>query len=517
MGSLLRCCLLGATLLATACGFQSSPTAFRSLAFVANAGDDSVTVFDVDDLQVVATIDLFADHPWAIVLSEDERIAYVLNRDSNDLAIVDTATQQETGTIALSGQQPARGWIASDGFLYVAFLGSSFLARVDLGSETQVGSIAISEPASSIVENAAGGTLWLGGSAGTLMKVSLGTGTESATFDAGDPIASLAISVAGELYLGLEASPVLATFDTGTEAFGPDLPVTGGAGLDATDLAIDGLELLVVLGSALDSGGVASLARSFDPTGFALSADDDGSFDVTLPFAFSFQGGSYTDLTVSSNGVVSLEGVEESFETGVGGILGFTPNNEDLDSGSSLFSYSSRLFGDHAVFQWASSMNDADAHSNWVSLFELLLFDDGSARFDYLLSMPDAIGEDDGTSYGVGDGVAPGGLVDLRGSLGSPFGLERRSFLWDPAQPAQVSEVDFAWEGTGLHYFPGRGLPTGLALTPERLLLPVSADFDGDPIDAVMVYDRETLLPAPTDVAVGADPRAIVVAEVPIL
>jgi len=513
MGSRLRWLLASVALGALACGDGTS-AGERTLAFVANAGDDSVTVFDVETLAVVSTIDLFGDHPWEIALSADERIAYVMNRDSNTATVIDTATRTETRTIALTGVQPAKGLVASDGFLYVTFLGSSFLAKVDLtvGAETQVGTIALSEPGRSLVESSGGGTLWVGGTVDQLMKVSLGGASESDAFDTSGPIASLAVSVGGELYVGFETSAGVGTFDTGSETFGDELPLGAVDSLDATDLVLDGIDLWVVAAYDEVSGGVVALPRNFDDTGFDLSADDDSSYGVSLPFDFPFMGGDVTEATVSSNGVVALDGSEEDFDTGLTGIVGFAPNNEDLDSSAGLFSYSSRLSPGQVVFQWATAMNEDEEHSNGVSVFELVLFPDGSARFDYLLSMPDAAVEDDGTTYGVGNDAV---VVDLRATLGSPYGLERRSFAWDPAQPGQVSEVAFTWVGTGIDYYPGRGHTTGLALTPTRLFVPVSEDADGDALDEVMVIDRATRLPEAMGVPVGADPRAIVVATVP--
>ena len=154
-------------------------------------------------------------------------------------------------------------------------------------------------------------------------------------------------------------------------------------------------------------------------------------------------------------------------------------------------------------------MNDDDLNPSYVSIFEVVLFADGTARFDYLFSMPDAHLEDDGYSYGVGDGSVA--LVDMRDMFGSPYDFERQSFLWDPATPNTMTEVPFQWEGTGVLHLPVTGHPHGIALTSEYAFIPLSKDYDtGDASTTVQIYDLETMLPAGT-ITVGAGPRAIAI------
>ncbi|HTM23091.1 MAG TPA: hypothetical protein VL172_21370, partial [Kofleriaceae bacterium] len=101
--------------------------------------------------------------------------------------------------------------------------------------------------------------------------------------------------------------------------------------------------------------------------------------------------------------------------------------------------------------------------------------------------------------------------VNLRATYGSPWSLQRRSFLWDPATPGAVIEMPFTWEGTGAMQLPVNGGADGVAVTDDLIFVPVAFEHGtGDAGTQVTVYDRATMLPVGT-MAVGLRPSAIVI------
>lgn len=515
----------------TACGNNNSSSSTTDrLVITANADDDTATIFNSGSLAVVAAdIALTGDFPWEITLSEDGGTAYIMNRYSNNISIVDMSTGTETGTIALTGSEPAKAVIAADGFLYVCYDDSGFISKVDIDAipPAEDSTIALSNSTSwaSIAATTAPivaaavvmerGVLYVGSHGdGVLSKVDVDAGaeTDSWTGEDGIPeyIYDIEIDSAGLAYLATYGQGEIVTWDTTTDSFGDALP-SGQEYEWMVDMALEGSLLFGTYNADENNGAVVVIDTEADFDNYAYAQDDDSSYDVELPFTFTFLGTGYDSVSVNSNGVVSFDGYasydNDPFET-----LGFTPNNEDLDSEDGyMFNYSSMLFDDHAVFQWSTATNDDDSNPNAVTIFEVVLFDDGRARIDYAFSMPDAINEDDGYLYGIGDGSETP-VVDMRDLLGSPFELERRSFLWNPAvSTTSVTEVSFDWEGTGVLHLPVTGLPHGVAVGDDYVFIPLAKDYDGgEASTTVAVYDLSTGLPA-DPVTVGAGPRAIAI------
>jgi YVTN family beta-propeller protein len=81
-------------------------------AYVSNSQSGSVAAINIasGEMSVIST----GDRPGASVLSANGRELYVLNRDSNNIAIIDTSKQQVIANI-LVGKGPERAALSSDG------------------------------------------------------------------------------------------------------------------------------------------------------------------------------------------------------------------------------------------------------------------------------------------------------------------------------------------------------------------------------------------------------------------
>ena len=73
-------------------------------AYVANAGDNTVSVINTATKTVVATIPV-GDEPQGVAFAPDGATAYVTNIEDNTVSVIDTATRTQTTTIAV-GRRP---------------------------------------------------------------------------------------------------------------------------------------------------------------------------------------------------------------------------------------------------------------------------------------------------------------------------------------------------------------------------------------------------------------------------
>jgi len=530
----LHIAILSGALLLAGCGDEDlaatngSPVEtvkYNHIGITANYDDSTVTLFDADTMAVThAAIALSGAAPSAITLSTDNKTAYVSNSGSDDISIIDLISGTEMGVIGLSGDAPGRSIIAPDGYLYVTFGNSSFIAKVDIVATTPA-EVDTFEPSTvglsasnAIVATPDGQSLYAafdGGEGDSLVKFDVALGDEVDAFST-DSVGDLEIDSNGILYvLPSYADDTLYRFDTNSDEFADEVELTY-SDLEMNDLHLYNGTLFAAVNAEGDSGGVAEVSATFDPNSYAYDSDDDSDYDVALGFNFNFLGTDYSEVSMNSNGVVSFGGYV-SYGEGLNYITGFTPNNEDLDS-RHIFNYSSRVANDYVVFQWLTNTYDGNENVNAFTSFEVVLYRNGQARFDYLLSGPDAIEEDDGSSYGVGDEEE---MVNLRDTLDSPFSIERKSYLWDPATPNTMTEVPFAWEGTGIHFNPailsgegGGGYVSGVGASDDHIFMTTLHNYNGDDVNAVVVYDRDTMLPLDTPIAVGAEPCAIAIAKI---
>ncbi len=486
---------------------------------VANSDDNTLSIIDSSTQAVVATVPLSGTYPWEITLAADETIAYVSNRDSDNISIVDIVAGTETGIIALTNTQPSKAVVASNGFLYVTHANAAVVTKVDIAAATPVEDSTIAITADSggaIAESIDGTSLYIGSLTDTeFCKIDIVSGTETEAVNEFS-IADIKIDSDGKAYIAPVSGNAVYVFDTLTDTPDSQIEMTDESPT-MTDLVLADGKVFVALNADDDSGGVAEFATDVDQTDFLYDSGDDDSYTVDLPFTFNFLGTDYTSVEMNSNGVVSFDGYE-SYNEGIENILGFCPNNEDLDS-SNILHYSSRTYADRVVFQWLTSTNDDEPNVNYFYRAQVVLYNDNTARFNILGSGPEADGEDDGYEYGVGDDSGTA-LVNLRATYGSPFSIERVSLTWDPTAPNTMTEVAFDWADIGVHFSPATLLPyagyvDGVAATDTAIYMAIPINYNDDAVSKILVYDRATMLPTTETIAVGAGARAIAVANLP--
>jgi YVTN family beta-propeller protein len=116
-------------------------------AYVSNINSKSVTVVDLEKLEVVSTIGgPEFDRPDGGVVSADSKTLYVTQPFKNAIAVIDAATYRLIKMIPTTGVGPRRLLLARDGkVLYVGFNKGDAIGVVDLAAGKQVGSIKVGD------------------------------------------------------------------------------------------------------------------------------------------------------------------------------------------------------------------------------------------------------------------------------------------------------------------------------------------------------------------------------------
>jgi YVTN family beta-propeller protein len=127
-----------------AMGLGAMQAAAAPFAYVANAGDNTVSVIDTATNMVVATIPV-GGGPAGVAVVPDGKHVYVTNGSSNTVSVVDTATNMVVATIPLGGG-PAGVAVTPDGkHVYVAAATAPLLlgqvSVIDTGSNTVVATV----------------------------------------------------------------------------------------------------------------------------------------------------------------------------------------------------------------------------------------------------------------------------------------------------------------------------------------------------------------------------------------
>jgi len=100
-----------------------------SRAYVANRGSDTVSVIDLSTLIAVATIEV-GHQPYGVVVAPGDDFAFVANSGSDSISVIETATLQVIATIPVR-DRPA-GLAATAGKLYVTHLLTGLVSVIDV-------------------------------------------------------------------------------------------------------------------------------------------------------------------------------------------------------------------------------------------------------------------------------------------------------------------------------------------------------------------------------------------------
>ncbi len=151
--------LLG--LILTGCGrkhFPHYPSDFREYAWVTNGGGDSVTVLDLVNMQMAATIPVGAN-PTQVATSPTRNEVYVVNSGSSSVSVIDAVTLRAAATIPVH-RDPSSMDVESHGERgYVANAGSNNVSVIDLVKRREIAAVGVGESPGNLRVSPDGDTL----------------------------------------------------------------------------------------------------------------------------------------------------------------------------------------------------------------------------------------------------------------------------------------------------------------------------------------------------------------------
>jgi len=153
--------VLPLVLTVSGCGrkhFPHYPSDFREYAWVTNGGGNSVTVFDLVNMQTAATIAVGED-PTDVAVSPTRDEVYVVNSGSGSVSVIDAVTNKVAATIGVHRDPESISVSANGERAYVANAGSNNVSVVDLGKRRETTAVGVGESPTVVRVSPDGATL----------------------------------------------------------------------------------------------------------------------------------------------------------------------------------------------------------------------------------------------------------------------------------------------------------------------------------------------------------------------
>ncbi|USH02220.1 PQQ-dependent catabolism-associated beta-propeller protein [Grimontia kaedaensis] len=120
----------------------STPALAKEVAYVANEKDDTVSVIDMDTMEVIDTIEV-GDRPRGVELSKDGTKLFICASESDTVQILDLATNTIVGDLP-SGDDPELFALHPDGNrLYIANEDDALMTVVDIPSSSVIAQVEV--------------------------------------------------------------------------------------------------------------------------------------------------------------------------------------------------------------------------------------------------------------------------------------------------------------------------------------------------------------------------------------
>jgi YVTN family beta-propeller protein len=188
-------CRLAAVFLA-ACA--AAPALAAPFAYITNQDDDSVSVIDTATNTVVATVAV-GDKPYSAAVTLDNAHVYVANFSGNSVSVIDARTNTVTTTIAGICTNPAYITTMPGGTqMWVSCFNSAELKRIDIASNTVVGTVSGQSRPVGLTFNPAGSRAYVASNSGfTLREIDTASGTQLSSIAAGFNMVDAMVSADG--------------------------------------------------------------------------------------------------------------------------------------------------------------------------------------------------------------------------------------------------------------------------------------------------------------------------------
>ncbi|MCC2686161.1 MAG: autotransporter adhesin, partial [Paenibacillaceae bacterium] len=137
--------------------------------FVANAGDNTVSVIDPSTNTVTKTVSV-GTSPHGMAFNDDGSKVYVANEGNDTVSVIDTSSLTVTATISTMGFGPV-DLVVVGGKLYIACSNSSTVDVADLSSNTVTGQINVDQHPSGLSVNPAGTRVYVANNFGRSVSI----------------------------------------------------------------------------------------------------------------------------------------------------------------------------------------------------------------------------------------------------------------------------------------------------------------------------------------------------------
>jgi YVTN family beta-propeller protein len=261
----------------------------QAYAYISNSSDNTVSVIDVSDNTIAATVDV-GGGPWGIVIGADGNYVYVANSADGTVSVIDTATFGVTETVTV-GAGPFGVTVSPSGdYVYVTNNTDNTVSVIDVSDNTVAAIVDVGGSPWGIAIGADGNYVYVANNADdTVSVIDTATFEVIATITVGAGPLGVTVALRGDyVYVTNNVDNTVSVINVSDNTVAATVDVGGGP-------------WGIVIGA---DGNYVYVANNADDT---VSVIDTTTFEVTetitvgagpLGIALTFDGGEYLDAFV---------------------------------------------------------------------------------------------------------------------------------------------------------------------------------------------------------------------------
>jgi len=222
--------IAAAVLTMAGAGALTAPTAHATspgtpAAYVANAGDNTVSVLDTTTGTVTSTVPV-GGGPQSPAASPDGTRVYVPDIASNRVSVIDTGSDTVTATVPVGTSPTAVAVTPDNRRAYVADLGASAVSVIDTATNAVTATVPVGADPDALTVTPDGSRVYVTSSSGTVSVIDTATNTVSATIATDTGPFALAVTPDGHhVYLANGPANTVSVLDTATNTVTGTIPV----------------------------------------------------------------------------------------------------------------------------------------------------------------------------------------------------------------------------------------------------------------------------------------------------
>ena len=297
-------------------------------AYIANSISNDVSVINTATNTIAYTIPVGND-PTGLSVSPDGSRVYVANQRSNTVSVISTTTNTVVSTITISSDSPTTVAVSPDGTrLYVVNLNSNNVSVINTATNALIASIGVGGYPVCVAVNPDGNTVYVVNSSNNISVIDVATNAIRTTIPVISPYGICLSPDGSKLYLSVLGASDVLVINTSTNAVIATIPVAPSpAGIT---ISPDGSRIYVSNGdsnsvtviSTATNAVTATIPVGTNPTGISVSPDG------ALVYVANEQSNSVSVISTASNAIIATVNVGQypvclgNFVTGGTGCTG---------------------------------------------------------------------------------------------------------------------------------------------------------------------------------------------------